>query len=88
MARSALLNVMVNAAIKAVRSLAPAKLVVAVPVAPAGARARLDPGIDEFVCGESPEDFDAVGRFYRDFGQTSDAEVRALLAPADPEKKD
>lgn len=76
-----------NAAVKAVRSLAPAKLVVAVPVAPASARSRLDPGVDEFICAETPANFDAVGRFYRDFGQTSDAEVCTLLTPEPPAKK-
>lgn len=58
----------------------PARIVVAVPVAPEGTAERLDGLADEFVCAHSARQFGGVGRFYRDFGQTSDAEVGALLA--------
>ena len=68
------------AGIHALRELSPAKIVVAVPVAPAQAVERLAYEVDEIVCVATPEDFQAVGRFYDDFSQTSDEEVIALLA--------
>lgn len=67
-------------AIEALRTGKPARIVVAVPVAPEGTAKRLDGLADEFVCPHSEREFGGVGQFYRDFGQTSDAEVRALLA--------
>ena len=69
------------AALAALRSLKPARLVAAVPVAPPDAAARLA-GADEFVCLDAPAGFAAVGQFYQDFGQTSDEDVRALLRRA------
>lgn len=72
----------IHAAARAVRALAPSKLIVAVPVAPTEGAQRMRHVADEFVCLDTPEDFRAVGQFYRDFGQTSDAEVQTLLAQA------
>lgn len=72
----------IHAAARAVRALAPSKLIVAVPVAPTEGAQRMGHVADEFVCLETPEDFRAVGQFYREFGQTSDAEVQTLLAQA------
>lgn len=69
-----------HAAIDALRSGRPARIVVAVPVAPEDTAERLGGLADEFVCTHSAHQFGGVGRFYQDFGQTSDAEVRALLA--------
>jgi predicted phosphoribosyltransferase len=72
----------------AVRSLRPlaARIVVAVPVGSRGACAELRREADEVVCLSAPEPFHAVGEFYKDFGQTSDAEVTELLAKArDPD---
>ncbi len=68
----------------AVRSLRPvaARLVVAVPVGSRGACEDLRREADEVVCLDTPELFHAVGEFYEDFEQTSDAEVTALLAQA------
>lgn len=68
-----------RAAVLALRSGKPAHIVVAVPVAPADAEERLAGAADEFVCVQSPAQFHAVGQFYDDFEQTSDAEVRELL---------
>ena len=68
------------AALHAVRAKAPARLVCAVPV---GAPESLDsvrPHADELVCLEAPEEFRAVGQFYRDFTQVEDEQVVALLA--------
>ncbi|MCC6879483.1 MAG: phosphoribosyltransferase, partial [Rhodocyclaceae bacterium] len=35
---------------------------------------------DEVVCLHAPENFQAVGQFYADFGQVEDEEVIALLS--------
>jgi predicted phosphoribosyltransferase len=56
------------------------RLVCAVPVAAPESLERMRPYTDEVVCLEAPEDFRAVGQFYRDFPQVEDAEVVALLA--------
>ncbi len=72
-----------RAALKALRTRKPEKIIVAVPVAPIDTRERLQDVADEFVCVLSPADFQAVGQFYRNFGQTSDDEVRTLLAQFD-----
>jgi putative phosphoribosyl transferase len=68
-----------RAGLAALRALGPARLIAAVPVAPPDALASLAREADEVVCLASPDDFMAVGAAYRDFEQTSDAEVRALL---------
>lgn len=68
------------AALHAVRARHPARLVCAVPVAPPETLERIRPYADEVVCLEAPEDFMAVGQFYRDFRQVEDDEVVALLA--------
>lgn len=70
------------AAIRAVRRAGPARLVLAVPVAPPDTLARLKPEVDELVCLSAPADFSAVGQFYRDFTQTSDDDVVAMMARA------
>lgn len=70
------------AAVRALRSRTPAKIVVALPVAPPEGRARLGDAIDEFVCAMTPRVFFSVGQFYRDFAETTDDDVRALLASA------
>lgn len=64
-------------AVRAVRRVGASRIVVAVPVAPEGVGEELK--ADEFVCAATPEPFLAVGAWYRDFGQTSDDEVRELL---------
>ncbi|MEK7877127.1 MAG: phosphoribosyltransferase family protein [Pseudomonadota bacterium] len=67
------------AALHAVRVRAPAKLVCAVPVAAPDSLALVGPYADEVVCLEAPENFFAVGQFYRSFPQVEDEEVVALL---------
>jgi predicted phosphoribosyltransferase len=69
-------------AVQAVRELDPARVVAAVPVAPASAVRELAPLVDDVVCLRTPQHFMAVGEWYRDFGQTGDDEVRDLLAAA------
>ena len=68
------------AALHAVRVRAPAKLVCAVPVAAPDSLELVGPYADEVVCLEAPENFYAVGQFYRSFPQVEDEEVVALLA--------
>lgn len=72
------------AALSAVRTLGPAKLVAAVPVAPPDAAGQLADIADEFVCVLVSDDFQSVGQFYRHFDQTTDEEVHLLLAQAKP----
>jgi putative phosphoribosyl transferase len=71
-----------RAAIQAVRQQQPARLVVAVPVAPSHTIAALQPEVDEVVCPAMPEHFFSIGQWYDDFSQTTDDEVRALLERA------
>ena len=59
-----------------------AKVILAVPVAPRATVARLAQVADRVICVESPEPFFAIGQWYRDFSQTSDAEVVELLRRA------
>ena len=69
-----------EAAILALRESKPAKIVVAAPVGAKDTCDRLARIADEVVCVARPESFQAVGRWYDDFSQTSDDEVRALLS--------
>jgi putative phosphoribosyl transferase len=73
-----------RAAVAALRQQAPERIVVAVPVAPPSTCTELRAEADEVVCLATPEPFSAVGLWYRDFSETSDAEVRDLLARAMP----
>ncbi|WP_330318521.1 phosphoribosyltransferase family protein [Streptomyces platensis] len=70
------------AACQVVRAQGAARVVLAVPVAPPDAAERLRTSADEFVCLSTPFAFSAVGEWYRDFSQTPDDEVVALLAQA------
>jgi putative phosphoribosyl transferase len=58
----------------------PTCIVVAVPLAPMDTLERLRAEVDEVVCLTNPEPFFAVGYGYRDFSQTTDDEVREILA--------
>lgn len=71
-----------EAAVRALRALGATRVVVAVPVASPEARDRIAAVADEVVCLAAPMYFSAVGQWYRDFAQTSDEEVRDLLARA------
>ncbi|MEV6675442.1 phosphoribosyltransferase family protein [Streptomyces erythrochromogenes] len=70
------------AACRVVRAQGAARVVLAVPVAAPDAVARMRGETDEVVCLSAPRAFRAVGEWYRDFSQTSDEEVVALLARA------
>jgi predicted phosphoribosyltransferase len=71
-----------RAAVRAVRQMQPARIVVAVPVAAQSTRDDLAEEVDEIVCSVPPEPFLAVGRWYQDFSQTTDEEVHDLLERA------
>lgn len=68
-----------RASVKAVRQRNPSRIVVAVPVGARDTCDELSAHADEVVCVRSPEPFIAVGRWYGDFDQTTDQEVRDLL---------
>jgi predicted phosphoribosyltransferase len=70
-----------NAAARVARRLGASRVVVAAPVGGTDAASRVEDA-DEVVCLLQPRDFQAVGAHYRDFGQTSEDEVAALLAAA------
>ena len=74
-----------QAAVKALRTQAPARIVVAVPTAAAETCGQLRHVADEVVCATTPQPFRAVGLWYEDFAQTSDDEVRQLLERAQHE---
>jgi predicted phosphoribosyltransferase len=69
-----------QAAVTALRQLGPARIIVAVPVGAPQTCARLAQIADEVVAVMMPIDLGAVGRWYEDFRQTSDEEVRRLLS--------
>ena len=71
-----------RAAVAAVRQAEPAKLVVAVPVAAPDTCEALSEEVDKVVCVATPTPFYGVGRWYTDFRQVTDDEVRALLEPS------
>jgi predicted phosphoribosyltransferase len=71
-----------RAAVKALRQRGVGKIVVAVPVGPPDTCREFEEDADEVVCGIAPDFFQAVGQYYEDFSQTSDEEVRELLARA------
>ncbi|MBO0824172.1 MAG: phosphoribosyltransferase, partial [Actinobacteria bacterium] len=58
------------------------RVVLAVPVAPDGWQQRIGAGADEFASVSTPPNFFAIGQFYEDFSQTTDAEVTRLLTSA------
>jgi predicted phosphoribosyltransferase len=67
------------AAIRALRKREPKELVLAVPIAPLETLQRLHTEVDAIVCLDTPQDFGAIGYYYRDFSQVGDDEVIAIL---------
>jgi predicted phosphoribosyltransferase len=67
------------AALAAVRSREPGRLVVAIPVAASASVEELRAAADDVVCGWTPEPFYAVGQGYLDFAEVPDDDVRRLL---------
>jgi predicted phosphoribosyltransferase len=74
-----------RAAVAAIRHHQARWIVAGIPVGAASSCAILREEVDELVAVHEPEYFHAVGQFYTDFGQTSDDEVRKLLARAHQE---
>ncbi len=72
------------AALHGLRNQAPERLICAVPVAPPDTVEKVTLYCDEVVCLYAPEGFEAVGDFYRDFGQVEDEEVIAILRGFEP----
>ena len=71
-----------HAAVTALRQQHPARIVVAVPTAAPSTCAQFRHEVDEIVCAITPDPFEAVGRWYKDFTQTTDDQVRDLLRKA------
>lgn len=69
-----------SAALRALRRLRPARLVLAVPVCPPDSARRLREEADEVIALQQPPRFFGVGQFYEDFAQVSDEEVVSTLA--------
>jgi putative phosphoribosyl transferase len=71
-----------RAAVAGLRRQQPAKIIVAVPTAAPESCEMFEQEVDEIICAETPQPFYGVGLWYRNFSQTSDAEVRTLLQQA------
>jgi len=71
-----------RAGVAALRRLQPARIVIAVPVAPRATCAMLRKVADEVVCPIEAEDFFAIGEWYEDFSQLTDEDVQNLLGNA------
>jgi putative phosphoribosyl transferase len=72
----------IRAAVLALRQQKPKRIIIAVPTAEPGSCAELETEVDELVALLKPNDFCSVGQWYEDFAQTTDAEVKHLLASA------
>jgi len=72
-----------HAAVDAIRKQHPARIVVAVPVAPLSTCHDFESIADEIACVMVPQHLDGIGAWYQDFSQTSDEEVRFLLREAE-----
>ena len=79
-------GVTARAAVEALRSRGPRRLVLAAPVCAAQTAGLLRPAVDGLVCLQTPSDLGAIGFWYRNFEQTSDEEVVELLARARSER--
>ena len=69
-----------RAALRALRTRNPKRLIMAVPVGPDDTLAAMANEADEIVCLETPAFFGAIGTYYGDFRQIDDDEVIAMLA--------
>jgi putative phosphoribosyl transferase len=75
----------IRASLHAMKKRGPKRTVVATPVAPPDTVELLRQEADDVVCLETPEYFGAIGFFYLDFSQVSDAEVSEILDKASKE---
>lgn len=76
----------IRVAARALRQQNPARIVVAVPVSAPQTCDEYRIGVDEIICASTPEPFLGVGRWYENFSQTTDEEVRKLLEQASHER--
>jgi predicted phosphoribosyltransferase len=76
-----------RAAINGLHAKDPARIVVAVPTAARETCESFESEVDEIICAETPEPFYGVGRWYQDFSQTTDEEVRRFLEQTAQELK-
>jgi predicted phosphoribosyltransferase len=74
-----------RAALRATRERGPKKLVLAIPVAPTDSLDELRGDADDVVCLEQYDIFEAIGSYYRNFRQTTDEEVIAILKRFPPQ---
>lgn len=72
----------IRAAVLALQQQHPKEIIIAAPVAAPDTCEALDPLVDDLVVLTTPEDFGGVSRWYDDFSQTTDEEVRQVLARA------
>lgn len=77
-----------QAALWAIRKEEPKKIIMAIPVSPQEALARISASADETICLRIPSFFSAVGQFYRNFVQTEDEEVLEILKAEAKRKTD
>lgn len=82
-----------HAAVVAIRTLNPARIIVATPIASREAAATLRTVADEVICACLPVQLHSVGQWYEDFAQTTDDEVlnllrRAAQTPTRPSRPD
>ena len=75
-------GVTAEAALRALHTYAPRRLVLAVPVCAPATAERMEPLVDDLVCALTPGHFGSVGRWYHDYRQTTDEEVLDALAAA------
>ncbi|MBS0349889.1 MAG: phosphoribosyltransferase [Proteobacteria bacterium] len=68
-----------RAAVLAIQTLGCGRIILAVPVAPPEIFQQFKPLVDQIICLETPAPFYAIGGWYQDFSQTTDAEVISLL---------
>jgi putative phosphoribosyl transferase len=73
-------GVTARAALRSLRAAQPARLVLAVPIAPPSAAAAMSTEADQVITLATPRRFSSVGEWYVSFGQLTDADVLALLA--------
>jgi len=78
----------IRAAASALRQQMPERIVVAVPVSAPQTCDEYRLGVDEVICGATPEPFLGVGQWYHDFSQTTDEEVHDLLERARAQQAD
>jgi putative phosphoribosyl transferase len=74
-----------HAAVQALKRLAPARMVMAVPIGAPEICEQFRDKVDEIVCLETPEDLDGIGLWYEDFSQLNDDDVRGFLRRVEQE---